>query len=212
MSTIDTCADARVLRPIPSVARAFALSGVALITPLFAVLYFLSVPEGTWRAVLAEHVLVTLACAVAAFALGRSRVWITARGIVMRGPLGLRRSLDREQIRQLILVQTYRGQTLDTQPQLFVVTEDGGAAMRLRGWMWSRDSMRHLSQELDVPLTTVHEAMTHSELRRLHPHLLSWLERRRGARVTAIAAGVALGVCVAVALLAALGLPGSVDL
>jgi hypothetical protein len=212
MSAIDTRTDARVLHPIPSVPRTVALTGVALITPLFAVLYFLGVPEGTWPVVLAEHALATLAWSAATYGLCRSRVRLTEHGMVMHGPFRRPLILGSEQIRELVLLQTYRGQTLDTQPQLFVVTTDGTAAMRLRGSLWSRESMRRIAQELDVPLTTIHEAMTHGELRRLHPHLLPWLERRRVARTVAIAVGVALGVGAAAALLAALGLPGAVDL
>ncbi len=48
MTAVDTCPDARVLQPIASVPRTVALTSVALVTPLFAVLYFLTVPNGTW--------------------------------------------------------------------------------------------------------------------------------------------------------------------
>jgi len=212
MSTIDTSTDVRVFRPIPSVPRAVALSGLALVTPVFAVLYLLTVPEGTWPATLAAHVLVSLGCAAASLGLHRARVWVGPRGIAMRSPLFRRREIDRERIRQLLLVHTYRGQTLDTQPLLFVVTDDDRGAMRLSGSLWSRESMRRMAQELDVPITAVEEAMTPGELRRTHPHLLPWLERRRVARVAAIASGIALGLWAAAALLSALGLPGAVHL
>ena len=212
MTAVDTCPDARVLQPISSVPRTVALTSVALVTPLFAVLYFLTVPNGTWPVVLAEHVIVMLACAFATIRLRRARVWVAGRGIAMRNALGLRRTLDREQIGQLLLVQTYRGQTLDTQPQLFVVTGEGRTAMRLRGSLWSRESMRRLAQELDIPLTKIHEAMTHGELRRTHPHLLPWLERRRVALALTMVAVAAVGGWAAAALLAAHGLPGAVAL
>jgi hypothetical protein len=212
MSTIDTSTGARVLRPKPSVPRTVALSGLALITPVFAVLYLLTVPGGTWPAVLAVHVLLSLGCAAVSLGLHRARLSVSTTGVELRDPLGRRRWIDRDAIRQLLLVHTYRGQTLDTQHQLFVVTWDERAALRLSGWMWSRDSMRQLARELDVPITAVDEAMTPGELRRTHPHLLHWLERRWIARVIAIAAVVVLGLLAAAALLSALGLPGCVHL
>ncbi|MFD3443031.1 hypothetical protein ACFDTO_00320 [Microbacteriaceae bacterium 4G12] len=212
MTAVDTCTDARVLQPISSVPRTVALTSVALVTPLFAVLYFLTVPGGTWPTLLLEHALVTLACTIATIRLCRARVWVAGRGIVMRSPLGLRRKLDRDDIGQLLLVQTYRGQTLDTQPHLFVVTADGRTGMRLRGSMWSRESMRRLAQELDIPLTSIHEAMTRGELRRSHPHLLPWLERRRVSLAIATVGAAALGALAAAALLGAHGLPGAVPL
>lgn len=212
MSTIDTCRDAHVLRPVRGVVRTAILSSVALITPIFAALYLLTVPQGTWGTVLAVHVLLTLGCTVVTRGLCRSRIWFEPRALVLRGPLGGRHSVARDRIQQLLLVQLYRGHTLDTEPQLFVVTDDGRTGLRLRGWLWSRDSMRRLAQELDMAITLVPEPMTLKELRGLHPRLLPILERRGALRVAAVAVAVGLVALVAAAILGAVGLPGAVRL
>jgi len=212
LSGIGMPANARVLRPNGSVTRTAALTCVAVVTPLFGALYVLTVPEGTWLRVLVVHLLVTLGCAAATVGLCRSRVWVAAPGVVMRSPLGIRRSLERDRIRELLLVRTYRGGTLETHSQLFVVTHSGRTAMRMRGWMWSRESMRRIAQELDLPLTAVHEAMTPGELRRTHPDLLPPLERRRIVLAAAVGVAAALAALIAAALLGAVGLPGPVTL
>jgi hypothetical protein len=212
MSTIDTGANTRVLQSRRSVVRSAILTSVALITPLFAVLYFLTIPEDTWPRVLAAHALLTLACAVVIVELCHSRVWVSSSNLVVRGPLGRKRSIAREQIRQLLVVQTYRGHTLDTEPQLFVVTEARRTALRLRGWLWSQETMRDLAQELDMPLTKDPEPMTLAELRRRHPQLLPLLERQRVARIAAVVLAVGLAALVSAMLLDAIGLPGSVSL
>jgi hypothetical protein len=210
--TVYPPADARVLASRRSVVRSAILSCVALITPLFAVLYFLTVPEGTWPRVLAAHALLALACTVVTVELCHSRIWASSSGLVLRGPLGRRQRLPREHIRELLLVHTYRGHTLDTEPQLFVVADACQTAIRLRGWLWSHETMRAIGQELDMPITTLTEPLTLGELRKQHPRLLPLLERQRAARVAVVAVTVAVVAVASVLLLGAVGLPGAVSL
>lgn len=206
MTTQETADVARALRPHGSVARQGVVTVLTFLTPLFGVLYFLTIPNGAWMPVLAGHAIVTVAVIAASIAYFSARIWVTPGGMAQRDFLGRIRMTCRGQIEQILLVHVYQGLTLNTQPQLFVIDRDGRRALRMRGPLWSQEHMRQLAGDLDLPLTTMAEASTAGELRQSHPQLLHWVERRPVAAAALSGVVIAAVATIAAVLLKTAGM------
>ncbi len=150
---------------------------IALTSPVFAVLYWLTIPDSGWPIVLAAHLLVAALCALVGWGYAAAAIWVSADGLRERGFFGRSSSYPVGQIGSILLLETYRDSALDSQPQLFVCTNDGRALLRMRGAFWQRTDMDAVIETLDVPVHVVDGTFTMSELRRTRPELLYWFER-----------------------------------
>ena len=195
----------RKLRPHPWLFRQGFIAVVAFLTPVFAALYLLTVPEGPWGVVvvtqLVASVLFGLACA-SYFAVG---IWVDKRGIVERGLLGRVITMRAADIGSIVLVHTYDAGSAETVPQLFVCDHDGAQVIRLRGQFWSLDDMRAVGEELDVAITELGETVTALELLEQYPGLLYWFERRPVLAAAVFSTCVLLGGSLLYLGLAAIG-------
>jgi hypothetical protein len=211
MISEQTRTSAWALRPQQSIARQGAITALALFTPLFAVLYFLTIPAGTWLPVLTAQVLLLCVCAVAALAFFGTAIWVTPSGITTKNPRGVVHTLHRSQIGAVLVANVYQGLTLTTQPHLFIVDTDGRRLLGMRAPMWTAEDMAAVSSVLDVPLTTIFESATTKDIRTSHPHLLHWLERRPLVTVGLSGAAVLVPVGITVVVAMFFGLhPGAV--
>ena len=77
-----------VLRPHRDLFARGLTAVLALTTPVFAVLYWLTIPNGEWRFVLFAHVLVVLATILGVYAFLSATITIQADGIRERGFFG----------------------------------------------------------------------------------------------------------------------------
>jgi hypothetical protein len=166
-----------VLRPHAHLFTQGIIAVLALTTPVFAVLYWLTIPGGVWPLVLAIHVVVVVATLLAVFAYFGTTIEILPDDVRERGFFGRVTHIRPGMVGSVLLLDLYEGSTLDTLPQLFITDAHGRLLLRLRGQFWSRDDMERVAEELDVPLTVRSESMTLTELRRKSPELLYWFER-----------------------------------
>lgn len=166
-----------VLRPHAHLFTRGILAVFALTTPVFAVLYWLTIPDGVWPLVLVIHVLVVAATILAVLAFFGTTIEITPDAVRERGFFGRVTEIRAGMVRDVVLLDLYEGSTLDTQPQLFVTGVDGRLLLRLRGQFWAREDMERVAEELDVPVTIRSDSITLTELRRDSPELLYWFER-----------------------------------
>ena len=177
-----------------------ALAGtLAFLVPVSAVLYYLTVPSGTWPFVLALQVLIVvtfLASYISYVSLG---FWVGPSGIGERGFFGLSRYVSRDEIGSIVLVNTYRAGASETYAQLFICNAAGTQLMRMRGQFWSMVNMQAVSDALDVPLTELLDDVTRAELLEDHPGLLYWFERH-----PVVVGIIAVAVLIAAALVIAL--------
>ncbi|MEY9951331.1 hypothetical protein [Leifsonia sp. EB34] len=150
---------------------------LALTTPVFAVLYWLTIPNGEWRVVLLAHVLVVLATVLGVYAFFSATITLQPDGVRERGFFGGTRFVRPADVGSIVLVRLYDGSTLDTLPQLFVTGHDGRVLIRMRGHFWSVEDMERVAEELDVPVTRPEDFLTMTQLRRRSPELLYWFER-----------------------------------
>lgn len=195
----------RYLRPHPWLFRQGFVATIAFLTPIFAALYFLTIPDGPWGVVLATQVVASLVFAAACtsyFALG---VWVDRRGIAERGFFGAMITLPVDEIGSVVLVHTYQNGGSDSVPQLFVCDHDGTQVIRLRGQFWSLAVMREICAEMDVAITELGESVTPRELLAQYPGLLYWFERRPVLAAAVFSASVLVGGSVLYLGLAAIG-------
>jgi len=150
---------------------------IALTAPVFAVLYWLTIPHRLWLFVLAAHLLVMALSALIGWGYAVASIRVSPEGLYERGFFGHKRYYPVNEIGSILLLETYRDSALDSQPQLFVCGNDGRTLLRMRGAFWQRTDMDLLIGILDVPVHVVDGTFTMSELRRTRPELLYWFER-----------------------------------
>ena len=167
-----------VLRPRGQLLRHSAVAGLALFAPIFSVLYWLTVPTGSWRPVAAAQVVLILVCVLGVVAYRRTGIWVDHSGITERGFFGRVDSFAAAEVGSILLLELYLGDALDTHAHLFVTGSDGRLLVRMRGQYYSRFAMDTVIEQLAAPVVRVEEPMTLQELNRARPELLYWFERR----------------------------------
>lgn len=166
------------LRPQSSLFRQGLVASLVFMTPVFVVLYELTAPTGPWRLVLAVQVIAMGVVALASIRFFATGIWVDTTGLRERGFFGRMTIVKVAEIGSLISAETFAGSDAEASPQLFVCDHEGRLLVRLRGQFWSRENMDVVIATLDVPHTTLQDALSRSELQESHPGLLYWFERR----------------------------------
>lgn len=158
--------------------RGIGYSCLALFAPILAVMYWLTIPQGTWPVVLlAQTVLLALTGLVLAAA-ARRTLCVGETGLSRTGPFGRTVTYSVGLIDRVLLVEMYRLDETDTEPYLVVVDHDGHALLRMRSQIYSRDAMNTVIEELGAPVERIPQPVTLADLNRRRPHLLAWFEWR----------------------------------
>lgn len=169
-----------VFRPREQVFTQSMLAAAALLVPVFAVLYWLTIPSGTWLIVVAAKALVLVVLVLLGVTFYRTSVTVSASGVRESGFAGPRRDIPRDEVEYVLFVSFYRGHTLDTEQHLFIVGHDGSTLVRMRGRYWAVADMRRVIEVLGAPATTIDEPQSLNEFTRENASLLYWHERRAG--------------------------------
>ncbi|CAN5340771.1 hypothetical protein BH09ACT5_BH09ACT5_16600 [soil metagenome] len=151
---------------------------VAFMTPVFIVLYTLSIPHGPWRAVLVTQVIATVAVVLATVAYFRAAIWVDRTSITEVGFFGRRVRVEAKDIGSVFMAEVFEASGTQTLPQLFVRDKQGRQLIRMRGQFWSRESMKRVLATLEAPSIEQDHSVSTSELRDAYPGLLYWFERR----------------------------------
>jgi hypothetical protein len=168
------------VRPRRTLARTIGLPLLALALPLLITLAWVMRPLGP-AAVAASLLIATAVGSLALVAwvrYQRTEATVSPHGIVERGFLGRMHSVARRDIAGVLRVDTYRGDTLETARQLFVIDHDGRCVFRMRGTFWDDASMDLVADILGVDEVVRPEPVTLAELRSTDPGLLYWFEGR----------------------------------
>ncbi len=166
-----------VLRPHRHLFLRGIIAVLALTTPVFAVLYWLTIPTQAWPFVLVAHLIVIAATVVGVTSFLSTTITLGPGGVRERGFFGRTVRVGPGEAGAAILVKVYEGSTLDVLPQFFVASRQGRLLIRMRGQFWSEDDMERVAEELDIPVTRPEEPMTPNQLRRTWPRLMYWFER-----------------------------------
>lgn len=169
-----------ILRPRPTLARSIGLPVLALAVPLFGtVLWALRPLDPTAMAAAVAGLLVFAGLAsLTWYRYRRTQIQVSGQGLVERGFFGRVQRVPREDVAGVLRLETYRGDTLETVPQLFVVDREGRCLVRMRGTFWDDAAMDSVATTLEVGQAVRNEPVTLSELRASDPHLLYWFEGR----------------------------------
>jgi hypothetical protein len=166
------------LRPYGDLLKQASIAFVALVTPLFGALYWLTIPNGAWLAVLIAQLVVTIIFVSGLVAALRTVIWVDRTAVTERGFFGRYNTFARGDVAGAVMLELYRSSDLDSQPHLFLTDANGCLLLRMRGQFWPRAAMETVADMLGVPIDRVPEPMTLRELSRLRPELLYWFERR----------------------------------
>lgn len=167
----------QVLRPHRHLLSHGMSAALAFTTPVFAVLYWLTIPTGSWIVVLCAHVALLLVFGLLVGGFLGTSIAVSPQGLRERGFLGSAHTTTVDQIGSILLIEVARDSALDTQPNLFVCGHDGSLLVRMRGQYWSRENMELVAETVDLPVKTITRSLTLRELRRSRPDLLYWFER-----------------------------------
>ena len=190
--TRPSTTDSIALRPHASVFREGILAVVAFSTPVFVVLYVLTVPFGTWKAVLATQVLASIVVIVGVVMYRRVGIWVSRTSITEVGMLGRTRRVEADEIGSVLVATVFEASGTTSLPQLFVRDKQGKQVVRMCGQFWTKASMDIVLATLDVPKQTREDSVSTRELRTDYPGLLYWFERRPVIAALAFIAGVGL--------------------
>jgi hypothetical protein len=166
-----------VVKPHGQLFSKGVLSLLALTTPVFAVIYWLTIPSGPWSIILALHVTVLIAGILAVAAYFNTAIKVGPDGVTTRDYFGRVRRVRSEDVGSIVLLDLYESNTLETAPLLLVCDQAGRPLLRMRGQFWSQRSMQQVIDAFDCPVTVPPESVSLSDLRRTSPELLYWFER-----------------------------------
>jgi hypothetical protein len=166
------------LSPRALLIRNIILSVLFISIPVFGVLFFLGLRNGSWPVAVVGEAISLLICALG-YALHRATyIGITDSTIEERGFLGLRTSVPKADVANIVFAHTYTNASPEAVPQLVITDAHGNRLLRMRGVFWTLESMRSVIASMDVPATSHHEAMSVREFFTRYPGAAYWFENR----------------------------------
>jgi hypothetical protein len=163
----------------------------ALTLPVFAAMLWFAIPRGTWPRVIVAMAVIAVVYFGSAYLLSRVRLVIEPDGFIENGFFSHDRRISAKRVASAVIVPVYRGQSLETAPQLFVFDASGELLLRLRGQYWSSDDVHAVADAFGVPVRTVSEPLTRAQLREDYAPYLYWFERWPWVRVVCLVGGIA---------------------
>lgn len=170
------------IRLLSHLFRQTIIAILAFFLPLFAVLYWLTIPHDLWFAVALSQLVATGLISYGVYAHRRTHIIVSPLGFSERGFFGRTTQHAAAEVDTIIFLEMYQSDTLDTYAQLFVTEKGGKVILRMRGQFWARTDMEMVIEELAAPVVRITAPMTLHELNRISPELLYWFERRPVSR------------------------------
>ena len=197
------------LVPRPGLVRSVGVSVLLVAIPVFGVLTFLGLHNGTWRVGAFGALLTLVLCLVLLLRYRGTSIVVTDIAVEERGFWGGHSSFLRTDAATADIVYSYSPASPDPAPQLIVRDADGNCLLRMRGAFWTAEAMRAVTDHLE-PIVAVHEEPMHAkEFHQLFPGAAYWFEGRPLAMSALIAVGTLIVLAVIFALSAVVGVPGT---
>lgn len=168
------------VRPRRSLLRRFMLQSAFVGLPLIALAVWSEqqFSPGTKSALVLSVLIVAVLVVWAVVRFRRTEISVSPYGLVERGFFGGLNSVASRDVVSIVRIETYRGASDETTPQLFLVGRDGRCMLRMRGAFWDDESMDAVAASLGVEEIVRAAPVTMSELRVSDPKLLYWFEQR----------------------------------
>jgi hypothetical protein len=191
--------------PRRSLVRNGIVAGLVGGIPLFGVLYWLAIEQGSWLRVLAVQIVATL---IALFLWLRFRAgftsvdekWITKQAFLTR------KRVPRADVVSVVIAQTYSGNS-DLLPQLIALGAGGKALFRMRGIYWRRKDMVRVAEAIGAPILYESEAIPIKDFYASYPGAAYWYEGRPWLAAAGIAIAMATAFAVMSWIMVAIGVP-----
>ena len=166
-----------VFRPRRRIVYRAIIAALALLVPLFLVVFWLSIPSRNWPFVLEIQCGLTALGVI--FALGASKMFlrVTPDGLTVFRLLGRQTHVAKADIGSLALVELYQSGTVDCLPHLYLLDSAGEVLVRLSGHVWSRSTLEGVIDELGLAVLRPTEPFTMAELGRLQPQMVGLVAR-----------------------------------
>lgn len=168
----------QTLRPYAPIVKQWTVAVLAFLAPILVALYWLSVPNGNWPAVLAVHLSLTVLAAVGVVSYSLVSVTVGPGGLRRRDGLGRVRTIPADAMGRLLYAELSRNGTTPPQPRLFVLGTDHRLLTGMHGAFWSTTSIAAVVDALPVPVERLVEPMTLPQFDRAWPSLLHRAEVR----------------------------------
>jgi hypothetical protein len=168
----------QTLRPRKRLFQRAVTAVIVVLVIVFASLYWLSIPLGTWPWVAIGQAAVMILLAIGILSTRGVSFLLTDGAVQERGAFGYTRTVRVGDADSIMLVDLYVGSGMETDPHLFVVDAHDRLLLRMHGQIWTRASMQQVAAHLGAPVVHAPQPMTFAEFTRLEPQLLLWWERR----------------------------------
>ena len=189
-----------------SVLRSTIYAAIAAGVPLFGVLYWLSLSQGSWPRVVIVQVIYMGFFAIIAVRHFGAFVEVTSTTVTKQA-LFVRTTLSRADVASSYLVDTHTSNSPELLPQLLLSDAKGTRLMRMRGTFWSRDDMLRVAEAIGAPLTVEPEPMTPKEFYALRPGIAYWYEGKLWLAIVGIVLAFGFAYLAVTWLMAAIGVP-----
>ncbi len=176
-----------LLTPKLGLMRTTAISILLVAVPVFGVLFFLGLHNGSWPLAIAGMALTLALCVIGAVLFRATFIGVTATTIEERGFWGSRITSPRVAVASVALASVYSRGLPEPVNELVVRDSEGRRLLRMRGSYWSIDAMRSVITALDVTPSVPSEVMTRTEFFASFPGAAYWFERYRWAFWTLVA-------------------------
>ena len=176
--------------------------------PVFGVLTFLGIHNGSWPIGAVGALITLLVCGFLYLRYLGTSIAVTDDTIEERGFWGGRNGFARADAASVDFVHTFTPTSPDPTPQLIVLDADDRCLLRMRGAFWTAEVMGEVASHLE-PVTAVHEEMSAAEFHERYPDAAYWIEHRPIVRGVAIAALTVVVLAVIFVMSAFVALPVS---
>ena len=166
------------VRPSAYPFQQWTIAVLFLMAPIFSVLYWLTVPVGTWLPVALAQAVLTVLLGLGVLSYYLTAIWADDSGLTKRDLFGRRHVFPVDRIGGAVTLELSRNGSLNAHPQLFLLDADGRLLTRMHGRYWPREAMDAVIDALGVPVAHHPEPLTLRDLSRSRPELLHWFERR----------------------------------
>jgi hypothetical protein len=192
-----------LVRPRRSLLTTAFVSILLAMLPVFGVLYWFAAQHGTWVAVLAFQIVLTIAAVLALARQLTVYTAVTPTTLKGRGIFSPMETILLDQIASVTIIPTLSGQATEPVTQLLVRDVMGRRLFRMRGNFWHAGDLHAVAETLPVETTVIPEAITIGEFYRLYPGSAYWFESRPMVRIGLGVAGgiVVLGVAAIIGVL-----------